>query len=161
MHWVRAMLGGDFGTSIFAERPVLNLISQRLEPTLSISILTMILSATVGVSFGVLAAWSTGGFVDRVLTAFSAVGYSVPIFVIGYFLVYFFAIMTRWLPVQGYMPIDNGIRPWFVHLILPTIALSLGYIAYIARIARASPLDARRWAFGGLHRRSGRPRSAF
>ncbi|RVC57760.1 ABC transporter permease, partial [Mesorhizobium sp. M00.F.Ca.ET.038.03.1.1] len=141
LRWVRDMLGGDFGTSIFAGRPVLELISQRLEPTLSLSILTMILSVTVGVSFGILAAWRTGGLVDRLLAAFSALGYSVPVFVIGYFLIYFFAIRMHWLPVQGYVPIDAGLGPWFVHLILPTVALSLGYIAFIARVTRASMLE--------------------
>ncbi|RVC83998.1 ABC transporter permease [Mesorhizobium sp. M4A.F.Ca.ET.022.05.2.1] len=141
MRWVRDMLGGDFGTSIFAGRPVLELISQRLEPTLSLSSLTMILSVSVGVSFGILAAWRTGGLVDRLLAAFSALGYSVPVFVIGYFFIYFFAIRTHWLPVQGYVPIGSGLGPWFVHLILPTVALSLGYIAFIARVTRASMLE--------------------
>ncbi|RWN46902.1 ABC transporter permease [Mesorhizobium sp.] len=141
IHWMRDMLGGDFGTSIFAGRPVLELISQRLEPTLSLTILTMILSVTVGVSFGILAAWRTGGLVDRLLTAFSAFGYSVPVFVIGYFFIYFFAIRTHWLPVQGYVPIERGLGPWFVHLVLPTVALSLGFIAFIARVTRASMLE--------------------
>ncbi|MER8480779.1 ABC transporter permease [Mesorhizobium sp. M1163] len=141
MRWVRDMLGGDLGTSIFAGRPVLELISQRLEPTLSLSILTMTLSVTVGVSFGILAAWRTGGLVDRLLAAFSAVGYSVPVFVIGYFLIYFFTIRTHWLPVQGYVPFNQGLGPWFVHLILPTVALGLGYIAFIARVTRASMLE--------------------
>ncbi|CCV10463.1 ABC transporter permease [Mesorhizobium sp. STM 4661] len=141
IRWVRDVLGGDFGTSIFAGRPVLDLISQRLEPTLSLSILTMILSVTVGVSIGILAAWRTGGLVDRLLAAFSAFGYSVPVFVIGYFLIYFFAIKTRWLPVQGYLPIERGLGPWFVHLVLPTVALSLGFIAFIARVTRASMLE--------------------
>ncbi|MES0157044.1 ABC transporter permease [Mesorhizobium sp. M0018] len=141
MRWGRDMLGGDFGISIFSGRPVLELISQRLEPTLSLSILTIILSVMVGVSFGILAAWRTGGLVDRLLAAFSALGYSVPVFVIGYFLIYFFAIRTFWLPVQGYVPIDGGLGPWFVHLILPTVALSLAYIAFIARVTRASMLE--------------------
>ncbi|CAH2394407.1 ABC transporter permease [Mesorhizobium ventifaucium] len=141
VRWVRDMLGGDFGISIFAGRPVLELISQRLEPTLSLSILTMILSVTIGVCFGILAAWRTGGLVDRLLTAFSAFGYSVPVFVIGYFLIYFFAIRIHWLPVQGYVPIDRGLGPWFAHLILPTVALGLGYIAFIARVTRASMLE--------------------
>ncbi|MES0212083.1 ABC transporter permease [Mesorhizobium sp. M0028] len=141
MHWVQNMFGGDFGTSIFAGRPVLDLISQRLEPTLSLSILTMILSVTVGASFGILAAWRTGGLVDRLLAAFSALGYSVPVFVIGYFFIYFFAIRTHWLPVQGYAPIGEGLGPWFVHLILPTVALSLGFVAFIARVTRASMLE--------------------
>ena len=141
IRWVRDMLGGDFGVSILTGRPVLELISQRLEATVSLSVLTMILSVTVGVSFGILAAWRTGGLIDRLLTAFSALGYSVPVFVIGFFLIYFFAIRTHWLPVQGYAPIEGGLWPWFVHLILPTMALSLGYIAFIARVTRASMLE--------------------
>lgn len=141
IRWVGDMLRGDFGTSIFAGRPVLELISHRLEPTLSLSILTMILSMTVGVSFGILAAWRTGGLIDRILTAFSAFAYSVPVFVTGFFLIYFFAIKTHCLPVQGYVPIGGGLEPWFVHLILPTVALSLGYIAFIARVTRASMLE--------------------
>ncbi|MER8760246.1 ABC transporter permease [Mesorhizobium sp. M0976] len=141
IRWVRDMLGGDFGISIFSGRPVLELISQRLEPTLSLSVLTMILSVSVGVSFGILAAWRTGGLIDRLLAAFSAIGYSVPVFVIGYFLIYVFAIRTHWLPVQGYKPIEIGLWPWFVHLILPTVALGLGYIAFIARVTRASMLE--------------------
>ncbi|TIN13295.1 MAG: ABC transporter permease, partial [Mesorhizobium sp.] len=141
IRWLRDMLSGDFGTSIFAGRPVLELISQRLEPTVSLSILTMILSVTVGVSFGILAAWRTGGFIDRLLAVFSAFGYSVPVFVIGYFLIYLFAIRTHWLPVQGYVPLDGGLGPWFVHLVLPTVTLGLGYIAFIARVTRASLLE--------------------
>ncbi|MER9851744.1 ABC transporter permease [Mesorhizobium sp. M0106] len=141
VRWVLDMLSGDFGTSIFSGRPVLELMSQRLEPTLSLSILTMILSVSVGLSFGILAAWRTGGLVDRLLAALSAFGYSVPVFVIGYFLIYFLAIKACWLPVQGYVPIDGGLGPWFVHLVLPTLALSLGYIAFIARVTRASMLE--------------------
>ncbi|MER8434838.1 ABC transporter permease, partial [Mesorhizobium caraganae] len=140
-HWVRDMLSGDFGTSIFAGRPVLELISQRLEPTICLSILTMILSVTVGVSFGILAAWRAGGLVDRILTAFATLGFSVPVFVIGFFLIYLFAISMHSLPVQGYQPIGQGLWPWLEHLILPTLTLSIAYIAFIARIARASMLE--------------------
>ncbi|MER8724845.1 ABC transporter permease [Mesorhizobium sp. M1027] len=141
INWVRDMVGGDFGTSIFAARPVLELISQRLEPTISLSLLTMIVSVTVGVSFGVLASWRAGGLVDRILTAFATLGFSVPVFVVGFFLIYLFAVRTHWLPVQGYQPIDHGFGPWLVHLILPTVTLSIPYIAFIARITRASMLE--------------------
>ncbi|ESY76496.1 ABC transporter permease, partial [Mesorhizobium sp. LNHC229A00] len=130
-----------FGKSIFSQRPVLELISQRLEPTISLSILTMIVSVTMGVSFGILAAWRAGRLIDRTLTVFATLGFSVPVFVVGFFLVYLFAIRTHWLPVQGYKPIDHGFRPWFVHLILPTVTLSIPYTAFIARIARASMLE--------------------
>ncbi|MET3524581.1 ABC transporter permease [Mesorhizobium abyssinicae] len=141
IRWVGDMLAGDFGTSIFAGRPVLELIGQRLEPTLSLSMLTMVLSVTVGLAFGIVAAWRAGGIVDRMLSAFAALGFSVPVFVIGFFFIYWFAISLHWVPVQGYRPISQGIGPWFDHLILPTLALSLGYIAFIARITRASILE--------------------
>ncbi|WP_213290722.1 ABC transporter permease [Bradyrhizobium sp. sGM-13] len=141
VRWARDILGGDFGTSIFSGRPVLQLISQRLEPTLSLSVLTMVVSVTIGVTFGVFAAWRAGGLIDRLLSAFATIGFSVPVFVVGYFLVYLFAIKARWLPVQGYQAIDHGLAPWFVHLILPTVTLSVPYIAFIARITRASMLE--------------------
>lgn len=141
LHWALSILGGDFGTSIFTGRPVLQLISQRLEPTISLSILTIILSVLTGVAFGMLAAWRVGGLVDRALAAFAALGFSVPVFVVGYFLIYWFAISMHWLPVQGYQPIDHGLGSWFVHLILPTVTLSFPYIAFIARITRASMLE--------------------
>ncbi|AAB91869.1 probable peptide ABC transporter permease y4tP (plasmid) [Sinorhizobium fredii NGR234] len=141
VHWASDVLRGNFGASVFTGVPVLQLLSQRLEPTISLSVLTMILSVTVGVSFGVLAAWRSGGFVDRALATFSAIGYSVPVFVIGYILIYFFAIQTRWLPVQGYTSINQGVAPWFLHLILPTVTLSVPYIAFIARITRGSMLE--------------------
>ncbi|ASJ61539.1 ABC transporter permease [Sinorhizobium meliloti] len=139
--WVRDLVGGDFGTSIFAGRPVLELIAQRLEPTLSLSILTIIVSVTMGVSFGILAAWQAGGLLDRILTAFATLGFSVPVFVVGFLAIYLFAIRTQWLPVQGYQPVDDGFGTWLVHMILPTVTLSIPYIAFIARIARASMLE--------------------
>lgn len=141
VHWALDIVRGHLGTSIFAGRPVLQLISQRIEPTISLSILTMIFSMMTGVAFGIFAAWRAGGFVDRILTAFSAVGFSVPVFVVGYFLVYLFAVTMRWLPVQGYRSIEQGPGPWFVHLILPTAALSVGYVASFGRITRASMLE--------------------
>lgn len=140
-HWALGMLRGDFGISIFSGRPVLELILQRLEPTICLSVATMIVLATIGVSFGIFAAWRAGGFADRALSAFAALGFSVPVFVVGYFLIYFFAIRTQWLPVQGYQPIGQGLELWFARLILPTVALSFPYIALIARITRASMLE--------------------
>ncbi|RWL81977.1 MAG: ABC transporter permease [Mesorhizobium sp.] len=141
VHWVQDILRGNLGTSIFSGEAVSGLIAQRVQPTISLSILTVIFSVTAGVSFGVLAAWRTGGLIDRLLTAFSSLGYSIPVFVVGYFLIYVFAIRTHWLPVQGYVPIGGGVWPWFSHLVLPTLALSFSYIAFIARITRASLLE--------------------
>lgn len=139
--WLMAVLRGDLGISIFSNEPVLKLISQRVEPTLSLALTTLFVAVTLAVSFGVLAAWKVGSWIDRTLMVVSVIGFSVPVFVVGYMLIYVFSINLRWLPVQGYSPIDQGLWPWFERLILPSIALGLAYVALIARITRTAMLD--------------------
>jgi peptide/nickel transport system permease protein len=139
--WVVRILHGDLGISIFSNEPVLKLIGQRIQPTLSLSLTTISVAVSLAVSFGVLAAWKAGTWVDRCLMALSVAGFSVPVFVVGYLLIYVFSITLRWLPVQGYVPIEQGIGPWIERLILPSIALGLAYVALIARITRASMLE--------------------
>ena len=139
--WLAAVLHGDLGISIFSNEPVAKLISQRIEPTLSLALTTLIVAVTLAVSFGVLAAWKVGSWIDRSLMVVSVLGFSVPVFVVGYMLIYVFSINLRWLPVQGYSPIDQGFGPWIERLILPSIALGLAYVALIARITRTSMLE--------------------
>jgi peptide/nickel transport system permease protein len=139
--WALRVIQGDLGVSIFSNTPVSVLILQRLEPTLSLAMLTMMFAVSIAVTFGVLAAWRVGSLVDRVLMGFSVLGFSMPAFVVGYALIYIFAIELRWLPVQGYRSIAEGVGPWLLHLILPTLTLGLAYVALIARMTRASMLD--------------------
>jgi peptide/nickel transport system permease protein len=127
--------------SIFSNEPVLKLIGQRLEPTVSLTLTTLIVAVTLAVTFGVLAAWKAGSLIDRLLMVVSVVGFSVPVFVVGYLLIYVFAINLRWLPVQGYTPIREGVGPWLNNLVLPSIALGLAYVALIARITRATMME--------------------
>lgn len=139
--WAGQMLRGNFGTSIFSGEPVMQLILQRLPATLSLSLVTIAFAGTVAVIGGVLAAWKAGGVLDRILMGVAALGFSVPVFVVGYLLIYLFAITLHWLPVQGYVPLRHGFWPWFSHLILPALSLGLAYLALIARITRASVLE--------------------
>jgi peptide/nickel transport system permease protein len=141
VRWVWQILHGDFGISIFSEAPVMELIQQRLPATLSLTSTTIGFAAVLAVGAGVLAAWRAGGLLDRVLMGFAALGFSVPVFVVGYVLIYVCAIRLRWLPVQGYEPLSRGLWPWASHLILPSIALGMAYVALIARITRASMLE--------------------
>ncbi|CAM5220170.1 peptide ABC transporter [Bosea thiooxidans] len=136
--WALRVIQGDLGVSIFSSTPVSALILQRLEPTLSLALLTMLFAVTIAVTFGVLAAWKAGRPIDRLLMGFSVLGFSMPTFVVGYGLIYIFAIELRWLPVQGYRALADGIGPWFLHLVLPTVTLGLAYVALIARMTRAS-----------------------
>ena len=95
----------------------------------------------VAVPLGVLAAWQQGTWIDRVVMGFSVLGFSVPVFVIGYVLIYVFAIELGWLPVQGYQPLREGFWGCLQRLILPSLTLSVIYIALIARITRTSVLE--------------------
>lgn len=139
--WMGRLAQGDLGTSIISNLPVTHMIRQRLEPTLALALTTIVFAVVVAVPLGVLAAWRHGTWVDRVVMAFSVLGFSVPVFVLGYLYIYGFAMTLRWLPVQGYIPITEGLGPFFQRLILPTLTLSVIYIALIARITRASVLE--------------------
>ncbi len=139
--WVGSLLRGDLGTSLSSNQPVLKLIGQRIEPSIAVAIATIVLSVLVAVPLGVIAAWKRGTFIDRFVMGLSVVGFSVPVFVIGYVLIQIFAIDLRWFPVQGYRSIANGFGPFFERLILPTVSLSFIYVALIARMTRASMLD--------------------
>ncbi|CAN5392412.1 ABC transporter permease [soil metagenome] len=139
--WVGKILHGDLGVSLISNVPVLNMISQRLEPTISIALTTIILAILVAVPLGVIAAWKHGTWIDRFVMGLSVLGFSVPVFVVGYVLVQIFAIDLRWLPVQGFRSISRGFIPFIERATLPTLALSFIYIALIARMTRASMLD--------------------
>jgi peptide/nickel transport system permease protein len=139
--WLWHILHGDLGTSIFTNLPVAALIAQRIEPTLSLMSLTLVLTILVAVPLGVVAAWKAGSWIDRTIMAFAVFAFSLPVFVVGYVLAYVFALQFEWLPVQGYTPLSHGVWPWLQNLILPAVALGSVYTALIARITRASMLE--------------------
>jgi len=139
--WLWNILHGDLGVSIFTNLPVTKMIAQRIEPTLSLMIVTMILSIVVAIPMGVLAAWKHGGWLDRFVMISAVLGFSVPVFVVGYVLAYVFALQLEWLPVQGFTPIENGFWPFIQSMILPAISLGGIYIAVIARITRATMME--------------------
>ncbi|MEH2471765.1 peptide/nickel transport system permease protein [Nitrobacteraceae bacterium AZCC 2161] len=139
--WLWGILHGDLGISIFTNLPVTSLIAQRIEPTLSLMAITLVLTILIAVPLGVVAAWKAGSWIDRSIMAFAVFAFSLPVFVVGYVLAYVFALEFEWLPVQGYTPLAQGVWPWLQNLILPAIALGSVYIALIARITRASMLE--------------------
>jgi len=139
--WLWRLMHGDLGVSIFTNLPVTHLIGQRIEPTLSLTLCTLVISILVAVPLGVVAAARAGSWIDRAVMAFSVAGFSVPVFVLAYILIMVFSIELEWLPVQGYRPISEGLWEWARHLVLPSIALGTVYIALIARMTRAAMLD--------------------
>jgi len=140
-HWSWGVLQGDLGNSIFNNWTVWHLVQQALEPTLSLTISTLIVSILMAVPIGVLAAWRAGTWVDRSVMGFAVLGFSLPSFVLAYVLILVFSVELNWLPVQGYVSFHDGILPFFQHLVLPSVALGLIYAALIARITRTSMLE--------------------
>jgi peptide/nickel transport system permease protein len=139
--WLWHVLQGDLGQSIFTNLPVSHMIAQRIEPTVSLMVLTLVFSIVVAVPMGVLAAWKQGSWIDRGVMLLAVFGFSVPVFVVGYLLAYVFALQLEWLPVQGYTPLSEGVGPWLANLALPTLTLGGAFIALIARITRATMLE--------------------
>lgn len=139
--WLWGLLHGDLGTSIFTSLPVSTLIGQRIEPTLALTVCTLIVAVGLAVPLGVLAAARAGGWLDRIVMAISVLGFSVPVFVIAYGLILLFSVQLEWLPVQGYRSPSEGLWPFLRHMILPSVALGIVYMALIARITRATMLD--------------------
>jgi peptide/nickel transport system permease protein len=140
--WMGKVLTGDLGQSFYFRIDVATLILQRLEPTFALATFTIILSILISVPLGVLAAWRHGGWFDRFLMGFSVLGFSIPVFVLAYLLIWLVSLQLGWLPVQGYRRIAAGFLPFVQHLILPSITLSFIYVALIARVTRASVLEA-------------------
>ena len=137
--WVTQLGSGDLGTAIFSKLPVTTLIGQRLEPTLLLSLTTIVFTVLIAVPLGTLAAYIAGSWIDRFVMLFSVAGFSVPVFVLGYILIYVLAMHLQILPVQGYKsPFEHGFWIFLRHMVLPTMTLSVIYIALIARMTRAS-----------------------
>jgi peptide/nickel transport system permease protein len=90
---------------------------------------------------GILAAWKAGTWIDRAIMALAVVSFSLPVFLIGYFLIFGFSIKWALLPVQGFHSIRDGFGPFIRHLILPTLSGALIYMALIARMTRATMLE--------------------
>jgi peptide/nickel transport system permease protein len=144
--WLGKVVQGDLGFSYYLTKPVTALIAQRIEPTLALALGTIVLAVLVAIPLGTLAAWRMGGWLDRLLSGFSVLGFSVPVFVIGYLLIYLFSIQLGWLPVQGYKRLfgsdSQGLLMWARHLVLPWVTLGMIYVALIARVTRASVSEA-------------------
>lgn len=141
VRWLGQLMTGDFGASIYLDRPVLGLIMERVEPTLALSVSTMVFAIVLAVPLGVVAAWRAGSWVDQSIMALSVLAFSVPVFLIGYGLVIGFSLTLEILPVQGFVSISEDPVAFLRHLILPTVALGLVYTALLARITRATMLE--------------------
>lgn len=136
-HWMGQLARGDLGYSYFYKMSVAELIAQRLEPTLSIAGLTILLTVLLAIPMGIVAAAKRDSMLDRFIMSGSVLGFSIPVFVIAYLLIWLFSMRLGWFPVQGYARLGDGLGPWLHRLALPCIGLAVVYTALNARVTRA------------------------
>lgn len=141
LHWLSNALRGDFGLSYYYKMPVSDLIMSRVEPTLVLALLTLAISVSVAIPLGTAAAHRAGSVADNLSTALAVMGFSIPVFVVGYALIGLFSIKLGLTPVQGYQRLADGFWGTLRSAILPALALSTVYIGLLTRITRASVLE--------------------
>lgn len=139
--WGGNLLHGNLGDSIFTRVPVTQLLAQRIEPTLSIAALTMLLTLVIAIPLGTVAAYRAGTWIDRLVMLFAVLSFSVPGFLVGYVLIYGLSMKLQWFPAQGFVSLSQGVGPWLRSLVLPCVNLSLVYIALITRMTRATVIE--------------------
>ncbi|QKC98056.1 ABC transporter permease [Mesorhizobium sp. NZP2298] len=133
-------LHGDLGTEVLSDRPVLNVVMEQLPFTLALIIGGITWSVALGIPLGCIAAVRRGGFVDQVIGVLSVAMIAVPSFVVAIYSLLVFAVALQWLPAIGAGDPGN-LASQLQHLILPSLAVGLGWIGYISRMVRASMLE--------------------
>jgi peptide/nickel transport system permease protein len=141
IRWMGQLFRGDLGVSLISNVDVTTMIGQRIWPTINLALMTIVISVLLAVPMGVIAAWRHRSWIDYAVMTFSVLGFSVPVFVIGYIFIQIFAIELRWVPVQGYVAPSQDLGAFLQRAILPALTLSTIYVALIARMTRASMLE--------------------
>ena len=143
--WVRGLLQGDMGRSIFFNQPVLTVIADRAETSIFIAIITMTMIVLIGVPLGILAAARHNSVLDQTISGVSMFFASVPTFWLGLNLMFFFAVVLRWFPTSGFPSVlSTGDWSNLRHLVLPCITLAAPNSALVIRMTRSSMLDVSR-----------------
>jgi peptide/nickel transport system permease protein len=142
VNWYSNMFRGDLGDSLYYRQPALAVIAQRLEPTLLLMVMSLVISLAIGLPAGIIAALKRNTFIDRGLMIFAMLGISTPSFWLGLNLIILFSLSLGWFPATGYVPIaDGGLFNAMWYLFLPAFSLGFQYAGEQARVIRSSMLD--------------------
>lgn len=139
--WYARLAQGDLGQSIFLRRPVVQAVVERLEPTLLLTLWGTVLSILIGVPAGIVSARYHNTAVDQSFMALALLGLSIPNFLLGLLMILVFGVWLGWLPVSGYVPLDEGVWRNLRSLLMPAVSLGVVQSALVARITRSSMLD--------------------
>jgi ABC-type dipeptide/oligopeptide/nickel transport systems, permease components len=139
--WIKDALTGDFGTSLRYQRPVADIVAERLPVTLSLSIMTLGLTLLIGLPLGIYIARTDGKFVSMLLSVMTQVGLAVPSFWLAFILILLFSVTFKMFPTYGYVPWSEDPAGAFKSLFLPSLALAVPGIAVVIRYLRNTLLD--------------------
>ncbi len=154
--WVWKVLHGDLGVSYFTNESVADLLNGRVGVTLSIMVGVLVVMVLVGVSLGVLSAIQ-GGWLGKWLDAASLLGLVFPSFFVALVYIVVFAVWLKWFPATGYTPLNQGLAPWALSLVLPILAVSTYFSSVVAKQTREAMSDVMRRDFIRALRASGLP----
>jgi peptide/nickel transport system permease protein len=140
-YWVKEVVQGNLGQSIFLQRPVTQALAERAEPTFFLALFAVAIAALIGIPCGLVAAVWRGRVVDQILSAVAMLGASVPSFWMGLILIQIFAVWLGWFPASGYGNPGVPLLERLHHLVLPAVVLGVLNSALIIRFTRASVLD--------------------
>ena len=142
-HWLGSLLHGDLGHSVSLERPVLDVVLERIGPTLLLAAAALGLGTLAGLGAGMVAALRHNRPVDRLVTLGVVLGISLPSFWLGLLLILVFAIWLGWLPVSGMVAVwgTGGVLDVARHLVLPAVSLALVAAGVIGRLTRGAAID--------------------
>ena len=141
INYMKRILTGDLGTSYRYNRPVADLIFEKLPNTLQIALASLIIALLIGVPVGIISAVKQYSLFDYISMIAALIGVSMPSFWLGLMLVLIFSVNLGWFPTMGMGVISNGIGDVISHLFLPSLCLSFGSMANFARISRSSMLE--------------------
>jgi len=131
--WAANALGGDLGQSLFTNEPVMDLILERVDVTILLSLYSLVLALAIAIPLGVLAAIRANTAIDRAALGVAVFGQAIPNFWFGLILIYLFGVVLRWLPISG--------SSSFAHFILPTVALGTAVMPALMRLTRTGMLE--------------------
>jgi peptide/nickel transport system permease protein len=141
LDWFTGFFRGDMGTSLFTGKSVGELVSTRIEPTVSMILMGIFIAIVLGIPMGILAAWKANTWIDRVVMIFAVIGFAMPGFWLAFNLIWLFSVVLGWFPVFGSSQFSHGLPEFFRHLILPAVSIGTSLMALNARMTRSSMLE--------------------
>jgi peptide/nickel transport system permease protein len=139
--WLAKAVRGDLGRSLRTNQPVTEAILQRLPVTLELLVAALLISLAIAIPMGIVSAIKRNSGVDLLSTVFALVGFSMPNFWLGIILIYVFALLLRWLPPSGFVPLAASLPENLRSLILPALTLGTALAALVTRQLRSGMLE--------------------